>query len=91
MANNDESTRYATFASITVVSARTRFVLSTLASAALTNNESFNASIVAGPHRVVIFINVVGCGVTPPRGIRQNRGHVIESPSSLIANQDAST
>jgi hypothetical protein len=29
------------------------------------------------PQRVVIFINVVGCGTRPPNGMRQNRCQVI--------------
>ena len=34
------------------------------------------------PHRVVSFINVVGCGTAPSNGIRQNRRQVIESLTS---------
>ena len=81
LANSDESDGYATFASITVVSARTRLVLNTFASTAFASNASFNPSTAPSPQRVVIFINVVGCG-TPPSGIRQNRCQVIESVTS---------
>jgi ATP-dependent exoDNAse (exonuclease V) alpha subunit len=73
---------YATFASTTVVSARTLFVFTTLASWALANNASFSAATVSSPHRVVIFINVVGCGTRSPNGIRQNRRHDNESTTS---------
>ena len=66
LANSDESDGYATLASTTVVSARTRFVFNTLASTALASNASFNPSTARSPQRVVIFINVVGCG-TPHR------------------------
>jgi hypothetical protein len=45
-----------------VVSARTLLVLRTLAAAALANSASFRPSTADGPQRVVIFINVVGCG-----------------------------
>jgi len=38
--------------------------------------------IAAVPHRVVSFINVVGCGTLPSSGIRQNRRQVIESLTS---------
>jgi hypothetical protein len=65
-----------------VVSARTRLVRSTLASTALANSASFNASTAPCPQRVVIFINVVGCGTDPPSGIRQNRCQPIESVTS---------
>jgi hypothetical protein len=40
-----------------------------LADAALANNASFNPSTAAEPHRVVIFINVVGCGTEHPNGM----------------------
>jgi len=65
-----------------VVSARIRFVLNTLAAAALANNASFSPSTTSTPQRVVIFINVVGCGVDAPSRIRQNRCHEIESATS---------
>ena len=71
-ASRDESDGYATFASTTVVSARTRFVLRTFASTALANSASFSSLTASSPQRVVIFINVVGCGTLPPSGIRQN-------------------
>ena len=81
-ASNDESDGYATFASITVVSARTRFVFNTFASAALASNASFRSLIACSPQRVVIFINVVGCGTRPPNGTRANRDQLIESATS---------
>jgi hypothetical protein len=34
------------------------------------------------PQRVVSFISVVGCGIRPSKGIRQNRRQVIESLTS---------
>ena len=67
---------------MTVVSARTRFVFNTLASTALANSISFNAFTALSPQRVVIFINVVGCGAVPPNRIRQNRCQLIESLTS---------
>jgi hypothetical protein len=45
-----------------VVSARSRVVRSNLASAAFTSKALLQPSIAAVPHRVVSFINVVGCG-----------------------------
>ena len=48
-------------------------VRSTLAVAALASSASFNPATASSPHRVVIFINVVGCGTRIPNGIRQNR------------------
>jgi hypothetical protein len=65
-----------------VVSARSLLVLSTLASAALASSASFRPSMALVPHRVVIFINVVGCGTATPKGIRQNRCQLIESATS---------
>ena len=82
LASSHESDGYATLASTTVVSARTRFSFNTFASAALAISASFSADTAASPQRVVIFINVVGCGTRPPSGIRQNRRHVIESATS---------
>ena len=69
-------------AATTVVSARIRVVRNSLASAALANSASLSPSIAADPHRVVSFINVVGCGTAPSSGIRQNRRQVIESVTS---------
>ena len=69
-------------ASTTVVSARTRFVFNTRASTARASNASFKPSTATWPQRVVIFINVVGCGTRPPSGIRQNRCQPIESVTS---------
>lgn len=44
---------------------------------------SLSASITSGPHRLVVFINVVGCGIFSPSGTRQNRRHDNESAASL--------
>ncbi len=71
-----------TLAGTTVVSARTRLVRSSFASAALASSASLSPSTVTDPHLVVSFINVVGCGTDPPNPIRQNRRQVIESASS---------
>ena len=48
LANRRESDGYATFASTTVVSARTRFVFNTRASTRLASSASFNPSTAAG-------------------------------------------
>ena len=64
-----------------MVSARTRLVRNTFASAALASKASLSPATAAGPHRVVSFINVVGCGTAPSSGIRQYR-QVIESLTS---------
>jgi len=82
LASKPESVGYDTFAGITVVSARTRFVRSSLASTALASNASFNPPTAVAPQRVVSFINVVGCGTAPSSGMRQNRRHMIESLTS---------
>ena len=66
----------------TVVSTRIRLVRSSFASAALANRVSLSPSTATDPHRVVSFINVVGCGTAPSSGIRQNRRQVIESDTS---------
>jgi len=71
-----------TFAGTTVVSARSRLVRNSFASAAFASSASFSPSTAAGPQRVVSFINVVGCGTVPSSGIRQNRRHPIESATS---------
>jgi hypothetical protein len=65
-----------------VVSARTRLVRNTFASTAVANNASLSPATAALPHRVLSFINVVGCGTDPSNGIRQNRRQVIESLTS---------
>jgi len=65
-----------------VVSARSRLVRNSFASAALASSASLSPSTAALPHRVVSFINVVGCGTDPSSGIRQNRRQVIESLTS---------
>jgi hypothetical protein len=69
-------------AGTTVVSTRTREMRNSFASAALASSASFNPSTAALPHRVVNFINVVGCGTDPSSGIRQNRRQMIESATS---------
>src|SRR4051794_28187140 len=68
LANNPESVGYATFASTTVVSARTRSKRTTLFSAALASNASFNWFTAVSPQRAVIFNSVVGCGTGAPTG-----------------------
>ena len=65
-----------------MVSARTLLVFKTLAASALASSASFKPSTADDPHRVVIFINVVGCGTVVPNGIRQKRCHEIESATS---------
>ncbi len=57
-------------------------VRTTLAACALASSVSFSASTVSSPQRVVIFINVVGCGTRPPCPTRQNRDHETESATS---------
>jgi len=82
LASSPESAGQATFALITVVSARTRAVRSSLRSAALASSASFSPATVPSPHRVVSFIKVAGCGTLPSSGIRQNRRQEIESLTS---------
>ena len=82
LASKPESVGYDTFAGTTVVSARTRLVRNTFPSAALASSASFSPLTAVLPHRVVSFINVVGCGTAPSSGIRQNRRQVIESLTS---------
>jgi hypothetical protein len=53
-----------------------------LSPAAFAHSASFSPATAASPHRVVSFINVVGCGTFPSSGIRQNRRHEIESLTS---------
>jgi hypothetical protein len=48
------------------VSARTLSVRNSLPIAALANNASLSPSTAASPQRLVIFINVVGCGTRIP-------------------------
>ena len=67
---------------MTVVSARTLSVRSSLAAAALASSASLSPATASSPQRVVIFINVVGCGTRVPNGIRQNRCQEIESDTS---------
>jgi len=57
-------------------------VFSTLAASALASSASFRPSTAEDPQRLVIFINVVGCGTATPRGIRQKRCQEIESAVS---------
>jgi hypothetical protein len=64
-----------------VVSARSREVRNSFASAALASSASLHPTA-AVPQRVVSFINVVGCGTRPSSGIRPNRRQVIESLTS---------
>jgi hypothetical protein len=75
---------YATSASTTVVSVRTLCIRTSLASAACASSASLSCCTACGPQRVrvVIFINVVGCGTGRPSGIRQNRRQVNESATS---------
>ena len=65
-----------------MVSARSRVVRSSFASAAFASSASLQPSTAAVPQRVVSFISVVGCGTVPSSGIRQNRRQVIESVTS---------
>jgi hypothetical protein len=44
-------------------------VFKTLAARARAKRASFRPSTAEDPHRVVIFISVVGCGTATPRGI----------------------
>jgi hypothetical protein len=81
-ASSPASVGKTTFAAITVVSARTRAVRSSLAPAALTSSASFSPATAASPHLVVSFISVVGCGTLASRPIRQNRRQEIESDTS---------
>ena len=53
-----------------------------LAAAALASKASLSPMTASSPQRVVIFINVVGCGTRVPNGIRQNRCQEIESDTS---------
>jgi len=77
-----ESVGEATSAPTTVVSARTLSVRSSFAAAALASRASFNPATAASPHRVGIFISVVGCGTLVPNGIRANRCQEIKSLTS---------
>jgi hypothetical protein len=65
-----------------VVSARTRPVRSSFCPAALAHSASFSPATASGPHRLVSFISVVGCGTGPSSAIRQNRRQLIESLTS---------
>jgi hypothetical protein len=80
--NRPESVGYLMSAGTTVVSARNQSMSTTPASTAAASSPAFNSSINPGPQRVVIFINVDGCGTDSPIGIRQNRRQVNESATS---------
>ena len=82
LASSPASVGLGMFAAITVVSARTRAVRSSLASAALAHSASFSPATAPSPHRVVSFISVVGCGTLASKPIRQNRRQEIESLTS---------
>jgi len=69
-------------AGTTVVSARSRDVRSSFASAALASSASLHAATATAPHLLVSFISVVGCGTLESSGIRQNRRQLIESLTS---------
>ncbi|SID67466.1 Uncharacterised protein [Mycobacteroides abscessus subsp. abscessus] len=69
-------------AGTTVVSARTRLVRNSFASAALANSVSLSPPTALAPQRLVSFINVVACGTDISSGIRQNIRQVIESETS---------
>ena len=73
-----------------MVSARTRLVRTTFASTALASRARFSPSTALDPHRVVSFINVVGCGTAPSNTIRQNRRQVIESLTSRHSDSNPS-
>jgi hypothetical protein len=66
----------------TVVSPRNVLVRSTFDAVAFANSVSFKPWTAPAPQRVVISINVVGCGTDPSSGIRQNRRQLIESDTS---------
>jgi hypothetical protein len=70
-------------AGTTVVSARSHSISTTPASTAAASNRAFSSSMRSTPQRVVIFINVDGCGAASPSGMRQNRSHVSESDTSV--------
>jgi hypothetical protein len=82
LASSPESVGQATFALITVVSARTLAVRSNFAPAAFAHSASFSPATASPPHRLVSFISVAGCGTLPSIGIRQNRRQEIESATS---------
>src|SRR6478609_1587560 len=58
LASRPEPVGYPTSAGITVVSARTRFIRTTLASTALAKRARFNPSTAVDPHRVVSFLTI---------------------------------
>jgi hypothetical protein len=80
--NRPESVGYLMSAGTTVVSARSQSMSTTPASTAAASSPAFSSSMSPGPQRVVIFINVDGCGTNSPIGIRQNRRQVNESDTS---------
>jgi hypothetical protein len=69
-------------AGTTVVSTRIRVQRTSFASTAFATRASFNPSTADDPHRVVSFINVVGCGTGWSIPIRQNWRQAIESDTS---------
>ena len=73
-----------------MVSTRTRVQRNSFASAAFASSVSFNPSTAADPHRVVSFINVVGCGTFSSSPIRQNCRQVIESDTSRHSDSNPS-
>jgi hypothetical protein len=82
LASSPESVGYPTLAGTTVVSTRILPVRSTFASTAFASSASFSPATAPDPHRVVSFINVVGCGTLWSSPIRQNCRQVIESDTS---------
>jgi len=80
--NNPESVGYVMSAGTTVVSARNHPMSTTPISTAFAMSAELSSSISSGRQRVVIFINVDGCGADPPIGIRANRSHDNESVTS---------
>jgi hypothetical protein len=56
----------------------------------LASSASFSPSIARWPHRLVIFINVVGCGTGLPNGTRQNRRHARLSATSAHSGSNPS-
>ena len=54
------------------------------------SSASLSPATASSPHRLVIFINVVGCGTRVPNGIRQNRCQEIESATPRHNNSEPS-
>jgi len=70
-------------ASTTVVSILSLRARSSLSAASLASSAVLRAAMVSGPQRRTSLLKVVGCGVGWSSGMRQNRRHEIESPTSL--------